>query len=103
MAGKRGLFRPARHKWLADIVCIKTPSCARKAATKLLRLFKQALRAGKRDRAVLIKRAVVLAANRARVSAKRRSLSVKERAELKEVARIYERAADMMVLPPKRR
>ena len=101
---KRGLFYyPPRHKKLAEIVCISSPSCARKAAKTLLEMFKKALKRGDRAWARVIKQATVLAANRARASAKRRSLSVKERAQLKEVARIYERAADKMVLPSKRR
>jgi len=101
---KRGMFySPPRHPSLAKIVCISSPSCARKSVKTLLQMFKKALKRGDRVWARTIKQAVVLAGNRARASAKRRSLSLKERRELKEVARIYEAAADRMVLPPKRR
>ena len=105
VAGKKNsmFYEPPRHPSLAKIVCISSPSCARKAARTLLQMFKKALKRGDRAWARTIKQAVVLAANRARASAKRRSLSLKERRELKEVARIYEAAADKMVLPPKRR
>jgi len=101
---KRGLFYgPPKHPKLAKIVCISSVECARKAAKKLVEMFKKALKQGRRDWARVIKQAVVLAANRARVSARRRGLSTKKKRELKAVARVYEAAADRMVLPPKRR
>ena len=89
-------YTPARHKYLGEIVTFKNPSAARGAARELLRLFNQARTRAKKLR---IKRAAVLAANRARASAKRKNLSARERRELRQIARIYEQAAKKMKLP----
>jgi len=89
-------YSPARHKYLGEIVTFKNPSAARGAARELLRLFKSARTRAKKLR---IKRAAILAANRARASAKRKNLSSRERKELREIARIYEQAAKKMKLP----
>ena len=89
-------YSPARHKYLGEIVTFKNPSAARGAARELLREFKSAKTRAKKVR---IKRATVLAANRARASAKRKNLSRRERQELLQIARIYEQAAKKMKLP----
>ena len=86
-----GLFKPPRHKWIADIVSFESPSKARKAARKLVREVEKSKR---RNKALTIARALTYAANRAEASAKRKNLSPKERRELKEIAEIYRDAAD---------
>ena len=96
--GHSMFYSPARHKYLGEIVTFKNPSAARGAARELLRLFKSAKTRAKKVR---IKRATILAANRARASAKRKNLSARERRELRQIARIYERAAAKMKLPPR--
>ena len=94
---KRGgsLFKPPRHKWIADIVTFENPEKARVAARKLVNYIKMGrkgdLRIGQ-ARALAIVRALNYSANRARASAKRKNLSAKERKELREIARIYRRA-----------
>jgi len=91
----RGLFKPPRHKWVADIVSFRTPSEARKATKKLVSGLKRG-RIGRRKigrkSALVIVRSLNYAANRARAAAKRRNLSPKERAELRQISRIYRRA-----------
>jgi hypothetical protein len=92
-----GLFKPPRHKWLADIVTFKDPEKAKKAAKRLVHGLERG-RIGRqrigRKRALTIARALQYAANRARASAKRRNLSPKERKELREIAEIYDEAAE---------
>jgi hypothetical protein len=91
------LFKPPRHKWIADIVSFTTPKEAREAARKLIRILERGrhgrLRIG-RERALEIVRALYYASNRARASARRHNLSRKEKHELHEIARIYRRAAE---------
>ncbi|BEP17059.1 hypothetical protein PYJP_04110 [Pyrofollis japonicus] len=94
---KGGLFRPARHKWLADIVTFKDPDKAEDAAERLVHGMERG-RIGRmkvgRKRALAIYRALVNAANRAEASAKRRDLSPEERRKLREIAEIYREAAE---------
>ncbi len=89
--GRRGLFAPARYKYLADIISFRDPDQARGAAKEVLRSIRQSKR---RDKALREARALQMAANRARASAKRRNLSSRERRELREIAKIYDEAAD---------
>jgi len=101
--GKRGtgggtIFFPPKHQKYAEIVRIDNPDAARESAKILLEEFNQAqTRAKKRT----IKRATVLAANRAKAMRKKKTLSTKERRELVEVERIYRKAAEQMKLPSK--
>jgi len=94
---KGGLFKPPRHKWLADIITFKSPSAARKAASKLTSALKRRRlgrkKIGKKT-ALIIERALNYAANRAKASARRKALSAKERKELKEISEIYRRATE---------
>ena len=89
------MFKPPRHKWIADIVTFESPTKARAAARKLVNYIKMGhkgkLKIGQ-ARALTIVRALNYAANRAEASAKRRNLSPRERKELREIARIYRRA-----------
>ena len=82
----RGLYTPAKHKWLADIVSLETPEKARESVRTLLAEFK---RSKSRSRKRLIKRATVLAYNRAKVASHNPRLSPKERREFKQIAKIY--------------
>jgi len=91
----RGLFKPPRWKYLAQIITFENPEAARGAVKELLREFRQAKTRAKKRR---IKQATIYAANRARASAKRKNLSPRERRELLQIARIYERAARRMKL-----
>jgi len=82
------LFKPARHKSIAEIVSFETPSRAKQSSIKLLRIMRKC----NRRKALIILKALNLASNRALASAKRRNLSVKERRELVKVGRIYRKA-----------
>lgn len=85
---KRTMFyEPPKHPDLAAIVRIDSPTAARKATQELLALAKKYP-----IRRTTIKRAMVLAANRAAAMRKKKNLSAKERRELKEVEEIYRRA-----------
>ena len=92
--GGYGLFRPPRHKDLAEIVSFRSVEEARKAARVLKRLY---LRARSRERRLTILRAVVLAANRARVFAERHpNISPEVRERLLKVSKVYRRLADRL-------
>lgn len=86
-----GLFKPPRWKYLADIITFESPSKARKSAKEVLKDIKKSKR---RDKVLREARALQYAANRARAAAKRKNLSPEERRELKEIAEIYEDAAE---------
>ena len=91
------MFRPARHKWLAKIVTFETTSRARKAASRLVNMLKRGRRGSKkitRRTALTIVKALNLAANRARASAKRHNLTRQEKHKLLVISRIYRRAAE---------
>jgi len=93
---RRGLFyKKPRHPDLAEIVTLESPRRARRAAKKLKKEFEEART---RKRKVVIKRATVLAANRAKAARKRRNLSKKEKRELEEIAEIYTDAYKEMEL-----
>ena len=81
------VFFPSKHKWLADIVRLDTPSNARKAAERLEREFNKSTR----SRKLLILRAINLAAIRARIGSQNKRLSEKERREYKVIHGIYRR------------
>ena len=86
-------YEPAKSKHLAGIVSIESTRKAKKAAKELKEEFKHSKSRSKKTHT---KRAVVLAANRAKSAAKKRNLSKKERQELKEIAEIYSDAAASM-------
>lgn len=92
-----GLFAPARHKWLADVITFENPAKARQAADKLINAMKRGrygrMKIGEK-RALTIARALQYAANRAKASAKRSNLSRSERDELERISRIYDKAAE---------
>lgn len=89
----RTMFGKAKNKQLAGIVRIDTPAHARKAACQLESRFKHLKT---RDAKVRTKRATILASNRVGVMLKKRSLSAKERRELKTVRVVYQRSAGKM-------
>jgi len=94
---KGGLFKPAKHKWLADIITFKTPKAARRAAKRLINALKRR-RIGKmkigRKRALTIAKALQYASSRAEASVKRENLSLKEKKELRKISEIYDKASD---------
>jgi len=94
--GKRGLFRPAKHRKISKIVSFKNPTQARKSAKKLVKAFKSA-KTRKQKRT--IKQATVCASNRAKVIAnKKKNLSAKERKQFREISKIYKEAYEKMEL-----
>jgi len=84
------LFFPAKHKWLADIISLRTPEEAREAVRKLKKIFNES----GHSKRVLILRAVVLAANRAEAARKKKNLSAKEKKEFREIEKIYRNFAE---------
>jgi len=83
-SGKRGLFRPAKNKEIAEIIRIDSPKNAERSIKELRKLIDK----GKItiDQAI---KYVTTAANRASVSLRRKNLSQKEKREMKEVSKIY--------------
>lgn len=92
-----GLFRPPRWKYIAEVVTFETPGKAREAAGRLVRALERGrlgrLRIGRR-RALSIARALQYAANRAKAAARNPRISARERAELRRISEIYDRAAE---------
>ena len=96
--GKKGLFRPPKHKFLERIITFDSVSAARKAARKLVNSLERG-RLGKmrigQKRALTICRALQNAANRAEVSASKNPVFKKQtRVKWKSVSEVYEKAAD---------
>jgi hypothetical protein len=87
------MFSPAKHKYLRDIISIRSPESATGSVRELTREFYQSKTKAKRLR---IARSTQLASNRALASAKRKTVSLGERTELKKVAKIYGDAAERM-------
>jgi len=87
------MFGKPKHKYLRDIISIRSPESATGSVRELTREFYQSKTKAKRLR---IARSAQLASNRALASAKRQSVSPRERAELKKVARIYAQLAEKL-------
>ena len=91
---KRGdLFKPPKHKDLAQIVTFRSIKGAEEACKKLENLFKHAR---SKERKLTILRATQYAANRARAGAKNPKFSPSTKKKWKEIAEIYEEASDWM-------
>jgi len=87
-----GMFLPARHRYLSEIITFRSITGAREAARQLRRLYHEAKT---RQKKLTILRAVVLAANRAEVAAKRHpSFSPEVRRKWKRIAQIYRDLAE---------
>lgn len=82
------MFGPPKHKKLSEVISITNPEMARGSVKEA----KSLVRKGYYSKAT-VKKAFVLAANRCEAMLNRKSLSMKERRELKTVAGIYRRAA----------
>lgn len=89
------MFVPSTYKGLSEVVRVDSPTNARKSVAELKRRFAKLKH---RDARLSVKRAAVLAANRAEAMAKKKDLCTKERIELNEVKRIYRRAGNRMML-----
>lgn len=87
------MFREPKNKKLADIITLKSISGSEKAAKDLLALFKKSNRSYQKT----IKSATVLAANRARILAKRVH-NPNRRDELYKIERIYRQCYGKMKL-----
>lgn len=104
MARRRTLFKKPKSKKLSRIISLESPSLespekALKSTRSLKREFSQAKQRAKKVR---IKRATVLAANRADAQLKRKNLSVKERQEFVFINRIYRKTAKEFKIRPKK-
>jgi len=93
----KGLFHEPKHKWLADVITIKSIRGARKACKKLLNALDRRkygrLRIG-RKRALQIARSLSEAANRVYSMLKKENLKPRTRKRLEKIGEIYESAAD---------
>lgn len=76
----QGLFRPAKHEWLADAISIKTPSSFRESIRKLQK--------SGGGLSLLEYRALKMAQNRAKAMLNRKNLSSEERKQLREISKI---------------
>jgi len=93
VARTKTMFVKPKSQALADMVSLRNPSSARGSIRELGREFNQAFL---KDKKLRIARATMLAANRAAATVKRRGLSMAERKEFREIARIYKTAAVAM-------
>ncbi len=87
------MFGKAKTTYLRDIISIRSPESATGSVRELKREFFSAKTKAKRLR---IARATQLASNRALASAKRETVSAREKVELRKVAGIYAKAAERM-------
>ena len=75
---RKTIFFPAKHKRLARVVTIRSPSA-----------FRQSIRTlKKRGLTTAEKRALVLARTRAKAMLKRKHLSLKERKQMREISKV---------------
>ena len=93
----KGLFKPPKHKWIADIVTFESPTKARKAAKALVSYLssgrKGKMKIGK-TRALAIVRALNYASNRAEAASRNPKLKPATKRELREISKIYKNAAE---------
>lgn len=94
----RGLFprQPPRHRDLARIVTFESVGKAEKARTTLWKKFKAALKRHDLKRALAIKRAAQLAANRAKAGTKNPKFTPKTRHRWRRIASIYNGVEERM-------
>jgi len=86
------MFGKPKHKYLSDIISIRSPSAAQGSVRELNREFYQSKTKAKRLR---IARSAQLASNRAKAMMNKR-LSPRERGEMLMVSAIYKKAAERM-------
>lgn len=101
-----GLFKPAKHKWIADVVTYESVTKARQAARRLVTYLRQGHRGSMKigqKRALAIVRALNYAANRADAAAKNPKLRPAEKKKLIQIAEVYRRAYDEAAAIYKRR
>ena len=87
----RGLFKPAKHKDLAEIVTFESVTKAKDAAEELEELFEKART---RKRRLTILRAAQYAANRARAAAKNPKFKPSTKKRLRKIAEVYEELSE---------
>jgi len=87
-----GMFLPARHRYLSEIITFRSVEDAIRAANRLRALYDQAKT---REKKLTILRAAVLAANRAKVAAERHpSFSPQVRRKWMRISQIYRDVAE---------
>ena len=89
---QKTIFFKTKHKYLGDMISLKSPALARNSVTDLKQEFKDAQTNAKKLR---IARATQLASNRAKVILKKKGLSLKERSEFRQISVLYKKAAEM--------
>jgi len=88
-----GLFKPPKHKDLARIVTFESVKDAEKAAKRLKELFRKTRNC---KRKLIIYKATMYAANRAKAGAKNPKFSIATKRKWRKVSRIYAQAAKWM-------
>lgn len=88
-------YEPAHFANLADMVKITSVPEAKVGSKQLKKEYHDAKTRAKRVR---VKRAAVLAANRAHATSMKRNLKWGTKTRLREVSRIYRKAADGMII-----
>ena len=91
--GKKTMFFPAKNQYLADIISFESYDASRESATLLLQEYNEAKTQAKKIR---IKKATVLASNRAKASMQRTNLSDWKRDELFGISEVYRSAYEIM-------
>lgn len=91
--GRKTMFGPTKHKYLGDMISLRNPAAARGSIRELKKEFSGASTPKKKLR---IARATQLASNRAKVMSKNMRLSAGERAEAREMAKLYRDTASRM-------
>jgi hypothetical protein len=84
-ARKGTMFGEAKNKWLADIITLESPKGARQAVNAL----KKNVVGFNRELDKLVKRATVVASNRANAMQLKEDISKKEINQLKRISKIY--------------
>lgn len=90
---QKTIFFKAKHKYLGDMISLKSPALARISVIDLKQEFKDAQT---NDKKLRIARATMLASNRAKVILKKKGLSLKERTEFRQILSIYKKVAEDM-------
>jgi hypothetical protein len=79
-------FKPAKHKWLAEIIRLDSPSGARQTCRRLSEEWEET---DSRSRRRLLIKAASEAIRRSKAQLARKKLTPSERSEFREIVKIY--------------
>ncbi len=87
------MFGEPKYKYLSDIISLESTRTAVHSSAKLIKEFAESRT---RDKKLRIARAANLASNRALAMLQRGDLSLRERNEFREIAKIYRSASSQL-------